>query len=240
MPSRKPSEWFYARDGQRFGPVSSEALRQMARDGLLQQDDLIWSEGMASWTPASAVKGLLPQALKGSVPPLLPAVKRLDAAGEPCGRKQASDYEITFDRDKLLRGARWCLFAALVPLVLFSCLSLAAIVLGEARQIGVWITMLPVALFIWACAWVGVNQNVKTLRYAVIKDVLHVICVQSTKRIPLAKITDVTVRHNSLWPGLDAIVVQTAGSWRPEATLYAVFDAEANAEMLLRRRGIET
>lgn len=49
--------WHYAKDGQRKGPVSEDALRNMARDGALSPTDLVWREGMSEWAPAAQATG---------------------------------------------------------------------------------------------------------------------------------------------------------------------------------------
>lgn len=51
-------EWFYAKNNQQFGPVSSGELKQLARDGQLTREDLVWRHGMEQWTGAGRVKGL--------------------------------------------------------------------------------------------------------------------------------------------------------------------------------------
>jgi hypothetical protein len=66
--------WFYTSNGQQAGPVSADALRQFAAVGRVRASDLVWSEGMASWTPAGQVPGLLPAMPAGAIaPPPLPA-----------------------------------------------------------------------------------------------------------------------------------------------------------------------
>ena len=52
------SEWYYLENNQQQGPVSSAQLKQLAADGRLQPDSLIWKEGLEDWVPASRVKGL--------------------------------------------------------------------------------------------------------------------------------------------------------------------------------------
>lgn len=67
------SKWFYSQGGVRRGPVSSSELRQLAREGALKPQDLLWKEGMAEWLPASKTQGLFPEASKAepsSAPPL--------------------------------------------------------------------------------------------------------------------------------------------------------------------------
>ena len=60
--------WYYAKQGQRLGPISSQNLKQLAASGQITPTDLIWRKGMANWTPAEKVKGLT----FASPPPLTP------------------------------------------------------------------------------------------------------------------------------------------------------------------------
>ena len=46
------SQWYYKRDGQRFGPLTSRKIRRMAWRGDLLPTDLLWKEGMTGWRPA--------------------------------------------------------------------------------------------------------------------------------------------------------------------------------------------
>jgi uncharacterized RDD family membrane protein YckC len=51
-------QWYYANDGQRQGPVSQEQFEQLARNGVIKADTLVWCQGMANWQPyATAVPG---------------------------------------------------------------------------------------------------------------------------------------------------------------------------------------
>ena len=63
-------QWYYAHGGERLGPVSQEQLRELASSGQLQASDLVWQEGMADWTPAGEVGGLLPEAAAAGPPPV--------------------------------------------------------------------------------------------------------------------------------------------------------------------------
>jgi len=52
--------WYYAIGGQeRKGPVPENELKQLLGAGQLPANTLVWSEGMAQWTPAQEVAGLL-------------------------------------------------------------------------------------------------------------------------------------------------------------------------------------
>jgi hypothetical protein len=66
------SQWYYARNGVRFGPVSGQQLKQLAATGELLPQDLLWKEGLPDWRPARAAKGLFPAPQAASVPPPLP------------------------------------------------------------------------------------------------------------------------------------------------------------------------
>jgi hypothetical protein len=52
------SQWTYAQNGQQFGPVTSTQLKQLAAQGQLGGNDLVWREGMTEWAQAGTVKGL--------------------------------------------------------------------------------------------------------------------------------------------------------------------------------------
>jgi hypothetical protein len=67
------SDWYYAVDGQQFGPVSNRELHDLAGSGGLQPTDLVWQEGFDDWRQATTVSGLFP--LGGtSAPPQPPPV----------------------------------------------------------------------------------------------------------------------------------------------------------------------
>jgi hypothetical protein len=53
------NNWYYTKNGQRYGPVPDDRLRQMAATGELQPADMLWKEGMAQWVPAHAIQGLM-------------------------------------------------------------------------------------------------------------------------------------------------------------------------------------
>lgn len=66
------AQWHYAKkNGEREGPVSPAKLKQLAAEGWLTPDDLVWKEGLPEWLPAKKVRGLfenaLVQALAGRV-----------------------------------------------------------------------------------------------------------------------------------------------------------------------------
>ena len=90
------SNWYFARQGQQFGPVSSGQLREMARTRQVLPTDLIWKQGMDKWVAAASIQDLfqqgmppLPQAIGSAqiqpVPPYYPPqhVAPRDSIGQP-------------------------------------------------------------------------------------------------------------------------------------------------------------
>jgi uncharacterized RDD family membrane protein YckC len=55
------AQWYYARGNQQFGPVSIDQLLGLLGTGQVQHADLVWTEGMPEWAPASTVAALSPR-----------------------------------------------------------------------------------------------------------------------------------------------------------------------------------
>jgi hypothetical protein len=64
-----PRQWYYSRDGQRFGPLKEGEVHQAIVRGEIRTWDQVWTEGMAGWTAASNRFPFPP----GTPPALLPA-----------------------------------------------------------------------------------------------------------------------------------------------------------------------
>ena len=64
--------WFCHLNGKNAGPLSSQQLRDAARDGYIKPTDLIWKQGLKTWVLSSQVKGLFPSqvvAKSNNIPP---------------------------------------------------------------------------------------------------------------------------------------------------------------------------
>jgi uncharacterized RDD family membrane protein YckC len=48
--------WYYVEASQQAGPVTDEELEELVRTGRIQQDTLVWREGMSQWQPYRMVK----------------------------------------------------------------------------------------------------------------------------------------------------------------------------------------
>ena len=53
-------EWYWSKRGsdERNGPISGEKLRELAEEGDLEPDDLVWTQGMDDWEEAGSVEKL--------------------------------------------------------------------------------------------------------------------------------------------------------------------------------------
>lgn len=54
------ANWYYAKDGQRQGPVSLAELKELVTTGALHGEDLIWNASMSSWMPICSESSLAP------------------------------------------------------------------------------------------------------------------------------------------------------------------------------------
>ena len=43
--------WYYEQNGNRIGPVDEATMRQLISDRTISIDTLVWTNGMANWTP---------------------------------------------------------------------------------------------------------------------------------------------------------------------------------------------
>jgi len=70
LPGNNNIQYYVAVNGQQQGPFNLATLQQMAQQGSLTRDVLVWKQGMAAWTKASDAADL--GNLFGAVPPPLP------------------------------------------------------------------------------------------------------------------------------------------------------------------------
>lgn len=50
--------WYYAKNGQQIGPVEVTVLQNLYRAGQLAPGDLVWTDGMTTWLPASNIPAI--------------------------------------------------------------------------------------------------------------------------------------------------------------------------------------
>jgi hypothetical protein len=61
-------QWYFAWDGQKFGPYSAGQLKQLAALGRLQPNDMVWKNGIEKGVVADKVKHLFPHPQATTLP----------------------------------------------------------------------------------------------------------------------------------------------------------------------------
>jgi membrane protease subunit (stomatin/prohibitin family) len=72
LPGAVAANWHIAVNGQTQGPFSLQQVAQGISAGQLNRESLVWSQGMASWTPAGQVPQLGAAFAASASPPPLP------------------------------------------------------------------------------------------------------------------------------------------------------------------------
>ncbi len=74
--------WYYADAGRQVGPIEENALDDLVRAGVVRDDTLVWRDGMPSWQPHGAARGVR------MAPAPMPAVPIAAGTGfcSECGR----------------------------------------------------------------------------------------------------------------------------------------------------------
>jgi hypothetical protein len=57
-PEGGPPDWYYAIGAQTFGPVAAGKITQLLRDKTIPETVMVWTEGMANWSPIEQVPQL--------------------------------------------------------------------------------------------------------------------------------------------------------------------------------------
>lgn len=95
-----PTQWYLAREGKQFGPLSDAELAKFVELGHLQPNDLLWRDGFPDWRPALVVfppRGPAPLPSAGPAEPQLgrpslgtarPARPRYDDEGDEAPRRR--------------------------------------------------------------------------------------------------------------------------------------------------------
>jgi hypothetical protein len=131
-------QWYVGRNGQKAGPYSTEQLKRMAAAGQLVPTDLLWKQGLETWVPLEKVKGLIPAAAGGTLPPLdlesqgaAPAGAfdfRAAPAARPDGPAEWNPYQASSTSDLTTGGGQGIVYAEFMPRVAASSSA------SEARQ----------------------------------------------------------------------------------------------------------
>ncbi|MFM8469136.1 MAG: M48 family metalloprotease [Limisphaerales bacterium] len=130
-------KWFYAQGSERLGPVPTEQLLALSRDGVVTDGTLVWRDGMAEWQAFATVKASLLPAPPGGPPKLTAAPAATSAGTSRLTMKQL--------RDKSESTALALLYVAAIPM----CILLLVLIVVSY---GAWLFIL---LFFWFAQAIG-------------------------------------------------------------------------------------
>ncbi len=68
------AQWYFGINGQNVGPLAVDVVRQFVQMGQIRGDTLAWTNGQASWLPASQVPALQQFFMAAGGPPPLPGM----------------------------------------------------------------------------------------------------------------------------------------------------------------------
>jgi hypothetical protein len=120
-------QWYCHIGGQQSGPVSTDELGHMAQAGILEPTDLIWTEGMEAWEPASTSQGLFPSTDSTEPAP---------AAAMIAPAKPVAEKSIPWHQRRVVRVIFGCCIAFLgVSRLLRGILLLTGVVGGYGTQL---------------------------------------------------------------------------------------------------------
>jgi hypothetical protein len=80
-------DWYYAKDGERRGPITFQELGELAASGKLTPSDLVWQKGMAEWVQAGKIQDIF----ESKPPPHADAEPAVPASTVDLG-KQSSEF----------------------------------------------------------------------------------------------------------------------------------------------------
>jgi hypothetical protein len=63
------TDWYYAQQGQRRGPVPEEEMLSLIGSGQVQPSDLAWTRGMSRWMPVASISALVLPSEPAEAPP---------------------------------------------------------------------------------------------------------------------------------------------------------------------------
>lgn len=133
--------WYYAVGGQQQGPVDEAQLDALLQSGQINQETLVWRDGLANWQPLRQAR---PSA---SAPPIAAgaAAASATAGGEPMGDVVCAECGKLFTKDNAIQyGTAW-VCAACKPIFLQKLREGAAPAgggafgMGNVRYAGFWI-----------------------------------------------------------------------------------------------------
>jgi tetratricopeptide (TPR) repeat protein len=70
------SEWYYSKEGERFGSLTLTELKKLVENNELSPTDLVWEKELGEWLKAGEVEELFPKRTATEPPPLPTTVSK--------------------------------------------------------------------------------------------------------------------------------------------------------------------
>jgi uncharacterized RDD family membrane protein YckC len=139
--------WYYVKDGQQAGPLDDAQLDQLRASGGIQDDTLIWHEGMANWQPYRDVKGAPaapPSMVAPAAAPAASSVPGLRLSGASASTGEAPDAVCVecknmFPKQNMIRYRDSWVCATCKPVFMQKLAEGAQLNTGEMHYAGFWI-----------------------------------------------------------------------------------------------------
>lgn len=125
--------WYYVDQGKQAGPVDEPQLVQLSAEGRIQDETLVWREGMANWQPYRDVKSSFavvppPPPISSLAPPM---ATPSDAVCSECGQM--------FSKENMIRHGNAWVCANCKPVFVQKLAEGARLNTGQLRYAGFWI-----------------------------------------------------------------------------------------------------
>ncbi len=131
--------WYYVEAGQQAGPVDEAQLAELFRSGRIQNDTLVWRDGMANWEPYSTT--ISPPTATQAAPPLATPAPPVAAplGGEVTSEAVCIECGRIFNIDDMIKHGSGHVCASCKPIFMQKLHEGATINTGEVRYAGFWI-----------------------------------------------------------------------------------------------------
>ena len=96
--------WYYVEAGQQAGPVDDAQLQELLGSGKIQQETLVWREGMGNWQPYREAVGGGTPFLRTSAVAAVPTAS--EAVCAECGRIFNTQEMIRYDDAQVCAGCK--------------------------------------------------------------------------------------------------------------------------------------
>lgn len=121
--------WYYVDQGKQAGPVDEAELDRLRASGAVQDETLIWREGMPNWAPYREARGgSIPSS--NPIPPSTSSVSGAQAVCAECGRM--------FPTEDMIRHGTAHVCAGCKPVFMQKLAEGARINLGQLNYAGFW------------------------------------------------------------------------------------------------------